>query len=401
MKKLANFKNISSTDANNSSTSKRNGHALKAHSKKKHNSPYMGGTLINGNSASQVHGHNSLSTVPTRRTASVSSNYPGESSFQSSIDDIAPQTIDYTSTAATVSTERDAALSVAAPSHAASSGEGTTTTIGPSTTLGASSTFSSPAPSLRSLTTTLTTMHSTGAALNVPTPHTHTHGPAQSIHFTHQFPTSPPPSALPSHLVPQASSGGHPATYTTATANNLLTDNASILTLASSSKRRRRRSMDTDASVRALAPSSLFGGSRESLPLSVLSSTIDASASALQQRIGNERASIYSATGVAPALPSERNSFYAGGGAKLAGDAGSMNSGRVGHGREGSVSGSLSGMQGVGSPLAGGKEREREAVQGGKLSRTNSGWEGADGEEKGEEGEKGKGKGKGKGKEKA
>jgi hypothetical protein len=58
-------------------------------------------------------------------------------------------------------------------------------------------------------------------------------------------------------------------------------------------------------------------------------------------------------------------------------------------------------MQGVGSPLVGGKEREREAVQGGKLSRTNSGWEGADGEEKGEEGEKGKGKGKGKGKEKA
>jgi len=397
MKKLANFKNISSTDANNSSTSKRNGHALKAHSKKKHNSPYMGGTLLNGNSASQVHGHNSLSTIPTRRTASVSSNYRGESSFHSSIDDIRPQTIGYTSTAPTVSTERDAAHSVAAQSHGASSGEGTTTTIGgPSTTLGASSTFSSPAPSLRSLTTTLTTMHSTAAALNGPTPQTHTNDPAQSIHFTHQFPISPPPSALPSHLAPQISSGGHPATYTTATANNLLTDNASILTLASSSKRRRRRSMDTDASVRALAPSSLFGGSRESLPLSVLSSTIDAPASALQ-RLGNERASIYSATGVAPALPSERNSFYAGSGAKMGGDAGSVNSGRVGHGREGSVSGSLSGTQAVGSPLAGGKEREREreAVQGGRLSRTNSGWEGADGgEEKGEEGEKEKGKGK-------
>lgn len=71
----------------------------------------------------------------------------------------------------------------------------------------------------------------------------------------------------------------------------------------------------------------------------------------------------------------------------MAGDAGSVNSGRVGHGREGSVSGSLSG---VGSPLAGGKEREREVLQGGRLSRTNSRWEGAEGEEEG----KGKGKDK-------
>lgn len=33
--------------------------------------------------------------------------------------------------------------------------------------------------------------------------------------------------------------------------------------------------MDTDASVRALAPSSVWGGSRESLPLSVLSANLD------------------------------------------------------------------------------------------------------------------------------
>ncbi|KAK9474627.1 uncharacterized protein V1510DRAFT_411531 [Dipodascopsis tothii] len=39
-------------------------------------------------------------------------------------------------------------------------------------------------------------------------------------------------------------------------------DNASIITLASSSKR--RKSLDTNASTRALAPSSLWG-SRESL----------------------------------------------------------------------------------------------------------------------------------------
>ena len=65
---------------------------------------------------------------------------------------------------------------------------------------------------------------------------------------------------------------GARVTYDSATDNNLLTDNASILTLASSSKQRRRRgSLDTDASIRALPPSSLWGGSKESLPLSMLS----------------------------------------------------------------------------------------------------------------------------------
>lgn len=132
--------------------------------------------------------------------------------------------------------------------------------------------------------------------------------------------------------------------------------------------------MDTDASVRALAPSSIFGGSRESLPLSVLSSNIEvapANATAgasLQARIGNERASIYSATGVAPALQSERNSYYAGK-QTILGDGGSINSGRLGHGRADSVSGSIAGMGGASSPLASQKEREI-----GRLSRTNSGW---------------------------
>ncbi len=109
--------------------------------------------------------------------------------------------------------------------------------------------------------------------------------------------------------------------------------------------------MDTDASVRALAPSSLFGGSRESLPLSVLSSNVNEPANAIQARIGSERASIYSATGVAPALTSERNSSY---GRPNQGGEGSVRSGVVGnssaaaYAREGSISGSF-----VGSPLAG------------------------------------------------
>lgn len=144
--------------------------------------------------------------------------------------------------------------------------------------------------------------------------------------------------------------------------------------------------MDTDASVRALAPSSVFGGSRESLPLSVLSANIDASsgmtATAHQGRpsVGgiNDRASIYSATGVAPALTSERNSYYAGKQANTT-DGGSIKSGFLENGRTDSVSGSIGGMAGAGSPLA--SPREISGFSAGKLSRSNSAWgEGGEGE---------------------
>ncbi|KAL3959686.1 hypothetical protein ACCO45_004803 [Purpureocillium lilacinum] len=204
---------------------------------------------------------------------------------------------------------------------------------------GGDSTFSSPAPSVRSLTTTLTTIQSlapNGHQASAPAQHSNT----QSIHFSQPFPTTSPASAIPAHLAPTPT--GHPTTYSAATANGLLTDNASILTLASSSKRRRRRSMDTDASVRALAPSSLWGGSRESLPLSVLSASIDPTASSTtpglhgsSSRIGTERTSIYSATGVASTLQGERNSVYT---AKQ-GDGASVRSGLLGHGRPDSISG--------------------------------------------------------------
>lgn len=140
--------------------------------------------------------------------------------------------------------------------------------------------------------------------------------------------------------------------------------------------------MDTDASVRALAPSSLFGGSRESLPLSVLSANIDPNGPPHQPRpsVGglNERASIYSATGIAPALPSERNSYYAGK-QSMAADGSSIKSGLLGHGRNDSISGSIGGPAVPGSPLA--SPRELSAPQAGKLSRTNSAWgEGGEGE---------------------
>jgi len=132
--------------------------------------------------------------------------------------------------------------------------------------------------------------------------------------------------------------------------------------------------MDTDASVRALAPSSLFGGSRESLPLSVLSANIDASSVAPHPARANvaglnERASIYSATGVAPALPSERNSYYAGKQSILA-DGGSVKSGLLGHGRNDSISGSIGGAAAPSSPLA----SPRDATNNGRMSRSTSDW---------------------------
>jgi hypothetical protein len=153
----------------------------------------------------------------------------------------------------------------------------------------------------------------------------------------------------------------------------MLTDNASILTLASSSKRRRRNSLDTNASVRALAPSSVWGGSRESLPLSVLSANPDTIYSP-QSRPGvaglasAERASVYSSSGVAaPALPSERNSYY-----KNA-DGVSVRSGFLGHGRTDSITGSI-GPTAATSPLA----SPREGMATGRLSRRSTEWKEAE-----------------------
>ena len=153
----------------------------------------------------------------------------------------------------------------------------------------------------------------------------------------------------------------------------MLTDNASILTLASSSKRRRRNSLDTNASVRALAPSSVWGGSRESLPLSVLSGTADnvyspANRPGVASGFANaERASVYSSTGVAaPALPSERNSYYAN---KQNTDGMSVRSGLLGHGRTDSINGSIG--PNPASPLA----SPRETIVPGKVSRQSSDWQ--------------------------
>lgn len=300
------------------------------------------------------------------------------------------------SIAPTVATNAETVQSDAAYSKA-----GTSNTLGKSyASGGGNSVFSSPNASNRSLTTTLTTIQSTAPAAANGGHSPHTNGApnlgqpnsinnltSSSQYFSHQFPTTPA-SAVPAHL--SRHGPAHiPTSYRGAVANNLLTDNASILTLASSSHRHgRRNSMDTDASVRAIAPNSLWGGSRESLPLSVLSQTQDNLASPLasphlgaspaapsshlsasrslagmQGTAGDkDRASLYSVVGVtAPALSSERNSVYAGrsgslplegslvgnGGIVRAGpyDGGSVRSGTAGHGRSGSTAGSSGGLK--------------------------------------------------------
>ena len=262
------------------------------------------------------------------------------------------------SRAATLATTAETAMSDLAPSGAGTSGTATNTNGD------RNSTFSSPAPSLRSMTTTLTTVQSTA-----PPPNTSQQVPSQNhnVSHTHNLSTSTnhpyTPAAIPTHLTPH----GHPTTYQTATANNILTDDASILTLASSSKRRRRNSLDTNASIRALAPASMFGGSHESLPLSVLSGHIihgdssslrdasgvlaNTSGHTTRPPLGAERASLISASGIAaPALASERNSYIGSRGEKY-GDGASIRSGLLGtagghqqssiHGRTDSMTGSI------------------------------------------------------------
>ncbi|KAI1328082.1 hypothetical protein F5Y16DRAFT_370017 [Xylariaceae sp. FL0255] len=364
VKKLANFnKTTSSSNGNPRNGNSKRDVTFKGSRKRasKNNNPYPQSGRI---PTVPLSPHSDIS-LSTSRAGAVS--HRSQTSRGSSTDGGAPPTAGADSAAPTVSTDQDATHSLHAPSHLASSVAGTSRTAGGGidSRKGGDSTFSSPAPSVRSLTTTLTTIQSmapNGAAGGGSGHATSGQGNVQTIQFSQPFPTNSPASAIPPHMATH----GHPTTYNTATANNLLTDNASILTLASSSKRRRRRSMDTDASVRALAPSSVWGGSRESLPLSVLSSNLDGvrdQTTGLHQStsrlVGTERTSIYSTTGVAPALAGDRNSLYAG--KQSMGDGASVRSGLLGHGRADSISGSVAG---VNSPLASPREvSEKNSVE--------------------------------------
>ncbi|KAF3025638.1 hypothetical protein E8E14_013231 [Neopestalotiopsis sp. 37M] len=356
VKKLANFKNGSSSSDSNKHHHPKRDHVSKESKKKpsKQNNPYpQSGRIVPPHHHSQP----SLSTTHTGVTTNLSESEDGQSqtSLQSSVDGAAPPTAGGLSVAGT---DHEASQSIMASSQMTSSIAGTSRTA--NGRKGGDSTFSSPAPSVRSLTTTLTTIQSVGVNQNTPQPQASSHhhsSNSQNIQFSQPFPTASPASAIPAHLAPHGASG-HPTTYQMATANNLLSDNASILTLASSSKRRRRRSFDTDASVRAMAPSSIWGGSRESLPLSVLSANIDGvpTTPGLHQTTSrmaanNERNSMYSTTGIAAALPSERNSLYTK--QSIAGDGASVRSGFLGHGRADSINGSV---VGVTSPLVSPRE---------------------------------------------
>lgn len=387
MKRLANLKS-SSDSANRWSNRK---HASPK-GKKNGNNPYP----LSGNLNRLVGGRHRNVSDPEAEDGQESRSRSDPSLVYSGYENQVPAT-SAKSTAPTVSTNgEDTARSDAEYSKAgtmATGGGGISSRGG-----GEGSTFSSPASSVRSLTTTLTTVQSAAPSTQLVPVQNPQPGPTnsssvqssgtQQIQFSHQFPTtSAPATAVPPHLVPHSQS----MTYSTATANNILTDNASILTLASSSKRRRRNSLDTNASVRALAPSSVFGGSRESLPLSVLSGNVNVninepsnssvfnaqgvlSRPSIVGLASAERVSVYSSSGAAPVSggPGERASYHTAKQSQAAGDGASIRSGAPSHSRNDSTAASISG---VGSPLA---------MTSGRMSRRSSGWGEIAGDEDGE-----------------
>ncbi|MCJ1308397.1 hypothetical protein MMC25_002050 [Agyrium rufum] len=403
MKRLANLKNSSSDHSSNEMTrnyQQPNTSPPKSKTKKSvshRNNPYPESWRPGPNAPQPTdrNAQESLYSPSSLNNLSYESTSQSRRSFGVSCDGQRLPNNTAKSAAPTVATEAGTIQSEAANSKAGTSG----TAGGPSFVGvggGEGSTFSSPAPSIRSMATTLTTLQST-APSNMMHGHQANHQQnsqttalqnQQNSQFVHQFPVSSPASAIPPHLAPQ-SGGGHPATFQTATANSLLTDNASILTLASSSKRRRRNSLDTNASVRAMAPSSLWGGSRESLPLSVLSSNLVDPPLAVgmhqsRNTVGGlasaERASVYSSSGVVPALNSERNSYVAPKQPGTAPDATSIRSCLMAHGRNDSITGSIGGIASATSPL----QSPREFSTPGRISRRNSGW-GEIGDEENEE----------------
>ncbi|GFF37680.1 hypothetical protein IFM61606_07951 [Aspergillus udagawae] len=388
MKRLASLKG-SSTDSSTIrwSHKRHDSHKNKRNNTKNNPYPLSGTTNVAGEYSSDF-----VSSVSDTDAANGprSCSYSEPSIACSGYDNQVPAT-SAKSTAPTISTNGDTAISEAAYSKAgtmATAGGGISSRGG-----GEGSTFSSPAPSVRSLTTTLTTVQSAAPSThfyNVQSTHqglahaNSTHSTAnQQVQFSQPFPSSPA-TAVPSHLAPH----GQPHTYSTATANNILTDNASILTLASSSKRRRRNSLDTNASVRALAPSSVFGGSRESLPLSVLSANVGEPSNtstfntpgilnrpSMVGLASAERISVYSASG---AIASGERASYHNKPNPGTGDGASVKSAAYSHSRNDSYAASISG--GMGVAIASGSVSQPMT---GRVSRRSSGW----GEINGDEGD--------------
>ncbi|KAA8649180.1 hypothetical protein EYZ11_007427 [Aspergillus tanneri] len=384
MKRLANLKN--STDSGTIRWSNKLHSTPKDKSRSRKNNPYpLSGTTHVISEYNSDNNTTDASDASGQRSGSQSEPSLAYSGYENQVLATSAK-----STAPTISTNGDTAISDAAYSKAgtmATAGGGISSNGG-----GEGSTFSSPAPSVRSLTTTLTTVQSaapSGHLYNAHHGHHYSHAmqgsATQQVQFSHQFPSSPV-TAVPPHLAPHS----HSVTYSTATANNILTDNASILTLASSSKRRRRNSLDTNASVRALAPSSVFGGSRESLPLSVLSGNVGESPNnpsvlsrpSMVGLASTERISVYSASGAAPlGGTGERGSFYANKQSSVTGDGASIGSAAQSHSRHDSNAASISG--GVSSPPNG--PSISQPISTGRVSRRSSGWGEITGDENEEE----------------
>ncbi|KAJ4421287.1 hypothetical protein N0V82_003797 [Gnomoniopsis sp. IMI 355080] len=217
----------------------------------------------------------------------VRSNFPEPSLVIHSAEELNRHSLISTSSdRASVDAETEGRTPTTAPSYGGTSLAGTMITA--TDPRRPDSTFSSPAPSARSVATTLSTIQSqmangvlAGAAVNGTNPQNNAHTTPQTsssrANQHHEPVQYSQPQALVAAVDRNTRTNYRPATYSAIIANNLLSDNISILTLASSTQRRRRRSWDTDfdhASVRALPPSQ-FGGSRESLPLSVLSANLD------------------------------------------------------------------------------------------------------------------------------
>jgi hypothetical protein len=355
MKRLANLKH-SSSDSPSSRTPGKRGNKGKGQNGLKNNPYPLSGTIA------RIGSPHSYNDTVSYTESSMQNPEQGlsQQSLRASVSEHNILGNSAKSTAPTLSTNGDTTRSETGYSKSGTMATG----HGGVTGGGEGSTFSSPAPSVRSLTTTLTTVQSTAPSTQIygaynnqahngsSVPHVNSsqnNNANQQVHFSHQFPPSPA-SAVPPHLAPN----GLPTTYSSATANSLLTDNASILTLASSSKRRRRNSLDTNASVRALAPSSVFGGSRESLPLSVLSANVGEASNASvsnvpgvlgRQSLGGlanaERISVYSVSGTTPLIAGgDRGSLIA----SKQGDNGSIRSGIHGHTRNDSTTGSTTGI---------------------------------------------------------
>ncbi|CAI4217380.1 unnamed protein product [Parascedosporium putredinis] len=208
VRKLTNFKASSSGEGATRHSRLNNPMRMHArHRSGKKNNPYPESGYVSNNHGAGD-GSASYTTGSPQRTSLYSASTGGSGSetslerrsLSSSVAGLPPATSGARSVALTVSTDHETSRSIVAPSHGASSLAGTARG-GHESRRGDGSTFSSPAPSERSLATTLTTIQSAaiGGGHATTTNHASHHGTSnsQTITFNQPFPTTSPASALP------------------------------------------------------------------------------------------------------------------------------------------------------------------------------------------------------------